>query len=65
MHTKRNDYKLFAEYLSFPALGYAKLAWQKGLPVEVNSPLVPKEFLPVLPRESYEDTSYDFLSRFP
>jgi hypothetical protein len=32
MHTRRNEYKLLAEYLSFPAIGYAKLAWQKGLP---------------------------------
>jgi len=65
MHAKRNEYKLLAEYLSFPALGYAKLAWQKGLQVTVDSPLVPKELLPVVPRESYEDSSYDFLVRYP
>jgi len=65
MHAKRNEYKLLAQYLSFPALGYAKLAWQMGLQVTVNSPLVPKEFLPVVPRESYEDSSYDFLIKYP
>ncbi|HMI62104.1 MAG TPA: Imm49 family immunity protein [Puia sp.] len=65
VHAKRNEYKLLAEYMSFPALGYAKIAWQKGLQVAVNSPLVPKELLPVVPRESYEDSSYDFLIKYP
>lgn len=42
------------------ALCYAKLAWYKGLEVEIDSPFVPKELLPVEPLECYEDP-YDFL----
>jgi Immunity protein 49 len=63
VHKKRRDNELFGQYVSNPALGYAKLAWQRGLPVVVDSPLVPKELLPVEPLEKYEDT-YDFLKRF-
>jgi hypothetical protein len=46
-----------------PALGYAKLAWQKGLEVEINNPLVPKEPLQVKPLDKYVD-SYDFLKSY-
>jgi hypothetical protein len=59
-HTLRNDEPIFGQYLSMPALGYAKLAWQKGIEVEVSSPLVPKELLPVRPLEKYEDI-YGFI----
>ena len=60
IHRRRNDEPIFSKYVSMPALGYAKLAWQKGLEVEINSPLVPKELLPVKPLDKYVD-SYDFL----
>jgi hypothetical protein len=60
-HKKRNKYKeLINEFISHPALGYAKLAWLKGIEVEVNSPLVPKELLPFKPLDNYE-IPYDFL----
>ncbi|HNV52503.1 MAG TPA: immunity 49 family protein [Tenuifilaceae bacterium] len=59
-HKKRNDNPILNQYISLPALGYAKLAWRKGIEVEVNSPLVPKELLPIKPNESYE-IPYDFL----
>ncbi|MFC4263902.1 Imm49 family immunity protein [Ferruginibacter yonginensis] len=51
---------IHAQYVSFPALGYAKLAWLKGIEVEVKSHLVPKELLPIQPLEKYE-IPYDFL----
>jgi pyruvate formate-lyase activating enzyme-like uncharacterized protein len=60
IHKKRNDNPILNQYISLPALGYAKLAWRKGIEVEVNSPLVPRELLPVQPLEHYE-IPYDFL----
>jgi hypothetical protein len=60
IHRKRNDNPILNLYISLPALGYAKLAWRKGIEVEVNSPLVPKELLPIRPNETYE-IPYDFL----
>ena len=60
IHKKRNDDKILSQYVSLPALGYAKLAWRKGIEVEINSPLVPKELLPILPLDKYE-ISYNFL----
>jgi hypothetical protein len=60
-HKKRNKNKeLINEFVSHPALGYAKLAWLKGVEVEVNSPLVPKELLSVKPLDNYE-IPYEFL----
>lgn len=60
IHKKRNINDIHAQYISLPALGYTKLAWRKGIEVEVNSPLVPKELLPIQPLEKYE-IPYDFL----
>ncbi len=60
IHKKRNDNAVLNKYVSQPALGYAKLAWRFGLEVEVNSPLVPKEILPIEPLDNYE-IPYDFL----
>ena len=40
--------------------GYTKLAWRKGIEVEVNSPLISKELLPIQPLDKYE-IPYDFL----
>jgi hypothetical protein len=61
VHNKRSFNKLEAQYVSFPAVGYAKLAWRKGIEVEVNSPLIPSELLPVRPLEHY-DIPYKFLT---
>jgi len=60
IHKKRNDNLILNQYISLPALGYAKLAWRKGIEVEVNSPLVPKELLPIQLLDSYE-IPYEFL----
>ena len=60
-HKRRNNiYPLRRDILSFPALGFAKLAWFRGIEVEINHPLVPKELLPIKPNEKYEN-NYDFL----
>ena len=60
IHKKRNDNNLLNQYISLPALGYAKLAWRKGVEVEVKSNLVPKELLPIKPLKNYE-IPYEFL----
>lgn len=59
-HKKRNDDHIINQLISMPALGYAKLAWLSGIEVDIDSPLVPKELLPLQPNEKYDD-SYDFL----
>ncbi len=45
VHKKRNLNELYGEFVSHPALGYAKLAWMKGLYVQVSSQLIPQELL--------------------
>jgi hypothetical protein len=42
VHKQRNDSPVLGEIVSFPALGYAKLAWRYGIEVEIDSHLVPK-----------------------
>ncbi|MES2807082.1 MAG: immunity 49 family protein [Bacteroidota bacterium] len=60
-HKKRNKYKpLINEFISTPALGYTKLAWLKGMELDIDHPLVPKELLPFKPLDKYE-VAYDFL----
>ncbi|MRJ11070.1 hypothetical protein EDL98_08255 [Ornithobacterium rhinotracheale] len=60
IHKKRNVNDIHAQYVSFPALGYAKLAWRQGVEVEVKSSLIPKEILPIAPLDNYK-IPYDFL----
>ena len=61
VYRQRNrNYELINEFISHPAICYARLAWFKGIEVTVNSPLVPKELLPIQPLERYED-AYVFL----
>jgi len=57
---RKFDNPILNKFIALPALGYAKLAWRKGIEVEVNSPLVPKELLPIKPLDNYE-IPYDFL----
>jgi len=60
-HKKTNGiYPLRRDLLSFPALGFAKLAWLRGIQVDIDHPLLPKELLPIHPNQEYFDT-YDFL----
>jgi len=42
---------------------YAKIAWRHGYEVEVDSPWVPKEWLPIAPVASYEDP-WPFMQSF-
>jgi len=59
-HGKRGELELYKDYISFEVTALAKLAWRKGIEVEVNSHLVPKELLPIQPLDNYE-IPYDFL----
>jgi len=46
------------QYIHYEATAIAKLAWRKGMEIEIDSPLVPKELLPVRELEHYE--GYEF-----
>lgn len=50
-------------FISTYAVIYSKIAWRHGYQVEVDSPWVPKEWLPVAPLSCYEDP-YPFLRDF-
>ena len=52
-HYHRNKYCTAFDLISFPAAGYAKLAWLKGMQVQTDSPLVPMELMPIAPLEQY------------
>ncbi|MFZ6011684.1 MAG: Imm49 family immunity protein [Bacteroidota bacterium] len=60
VHKQRNDSPLLSKYISQPALGYAKLAWMKGLEVRTNSDLIPAALLPIKPLQNYSH-NYTFL----
>jgi len=42
---------------------FAKLAWRSGYEVNIDSPYIPKEWLPVQPLERYED-EFDFMRAY-
>jgi hypothetical protein len=44
----------------YPALGLTKLAWHQGMEIELNSPYIPMEIMPIKPNDSYVD-AYPFL----
>ncbi|RZI56596.1 MAG: hypothetical protein EOP37_23725 [Rubrivivax sp.] len=48
---------------------YSKIAWRHGYEVEIDSPWVPRDWLPIAPLEKYEDRwpfleSFDIWQRF-
>lgn len=51
---------LTEDFMSFLGCLEAKLCWLKGIPVQIDSPLVPMALMPVQPLEHYDDV-YDFL----
>jgi hypothetical protein len=59
-HGKQNQPLVVKEFINFEATALAKLAWRRGIQVEVESPLVPKELLPVNELSQYE--GYPFFS---
>jgi len=57
---KKRARKDIVNVLDFHGVGFAKLAWLRGLKIEINSPLVPQELLPFKPNKEYT-MPYDFL----
>ena len=55
---KQNPNSLDYQYINYEATAIAKLAWRKGMEIEIDSPLVPKELLPIKELEHYE--GYEF-----
>ena len=46
------------QHIHYEATAIAKLAWRKGMEIEIDNPLVPNELLPVRELEHYE--GYEF-----
>ena len=58
-HKKRqHPDELDYQYIHYEATAITKLAWRKGVEIEIDNPLVPKELLPVRELEHYE--GYEF-----
>lgn len=51
---------LFEDFMCFQGTLEAKLCWFKGIPVQIDSPLLPMGLMPVQPLVHYDDV-YDFL----
>lgn len=58
-HNKQEHPAVVKDYMNIEALTLAKLAYRKGITVEADNPLLPKEMIPIQELEKYE--SYDFL----
>jgi len=56
----KSDDVLFENNMSYLGTLQAKLCWRRGIEIQVDSPLVPMELMPIRPLESYEDV-YDFV----
>lgn len=52
---------LIENFMSFQGCLEAKVSWLRGIPVQIDSPLVPMELMPVGPLDHYDDV-YDFLN---
>ncbi|ARL61555.1 hypothetical protein BOC52_36075 [Burkholderia pseudomallei] len=50
----------FENFISYLGAIETKLCWRRGIPVEVDHPLVPMDLMPVKPLDHYDDV-YDFL----
>ena len=64
MQKKNNNMPILDELICHPVIGYTKLAWYKGIEVEVDSPLVPKEWLPIQQLKDEEYVDYDFVKAY-
>jgi hypothetical protein len=52
--------ELEGQFLAGFAVVHAKLCWYRGIEVQIQSPLVPMELMPIQPLDAY-DVEYDFL----
>ena len=64
LRSRTNDESGYTQDLiCTPAVICAKIAWLHGYHVEVDTPYIPKEWLPIAPLNEYID-QYDFLKKF-
>jgi hypothetical protein len=54
---------LTEHFIGTQAVTYAKMAWYHGLEVEVDTPSIPKEWLPMTPEDAYPD-QHEYFARF-
>lgn len=54
---------LTEQLIATHAVIYAKLAWLKGYPVQVDTPWIPKEWLPIKPLKNYVEP-WEFMQKF-
>lgn len=54
------DDSVISDFFTFRATFEAKLCWHKGIEVQIDSPRVPMDLMPVKPLAHYDDV-YDFL----
>nr|WP_321221613.1 Imm49 family immunity protein [uncultured Psychroserpens sp.] len=60
-HNKSPDKGMIShKFISIEATVLAKLAWIKGIEVDIDHPLLPKQLLPIQPNDTYE-IEYEFL----
>ena len=52
-----------ADLICTPAVIYSKLAWRHGYEIVVDSPYIPKEWLPITPLDTYEDP-FEFMKAY-
>lgn len=52
---------LTEDFMCFEGTIEAKICWLKGIPVQIDSPLLPMDLMPIEPLEHYDDV-YDFLA---
>lgn len=61
-HAKVKSKDVFTEdFMCFEGTIEAKICWLKGIQVQIDSPLLPMDLMPIEPLEHYDDV-YDFLS---
>lgn len=56
----KSDDPLIEDFMCYQGTLEAKLCWLRGIPVQVDSPLLPMELMPIRPLVHYDDV-YDFL----
>lgn len=58
---QKNTMPIVCDFIRPVSTLRAKLCWHKGIPVEIEHPMVPKDWMPIEPLAHYDDI-YDFLS---
>lgn len=58
---KQTGDPLMEDFVAETSTYRAKLCWYRGIPVQLDHPLIPMELMPIQPLEHYDDV-YDFLA---